>query len=196
MLCIVVFRWYSRASFFVRKHSRVCVLNFSYGVHRSPPDLVVRVQFRYSMLAFVVYISAKNTEHLTSTLRGFLPFVLNLFPPYTKCPTAWPDAKAWANVFYVCFACFHTQLVLNMMKSPRNGKPLGALSCVPQYMIYPEFFRQFDFHEIHYYLNEENGWTHDTRRMQRALEESRPYCDPRCLAIVNPANPTGLFTKR
>ncbi|CAN7975614.1 unnamed protein product, partial [Ixodes persulcatus] len=48
------------------------------------------------------------------------------------------------------------------------------------------------FPQILYYLDENNGWAHSISRMQRSLDASRKFCEPRFLFVVNPANPTGI----
>ncbi|KAH7957302.1 hypothetical protein HPB52_017238 [Rhipicephalus sanguineus] len=43
--------------------------------------------------------------------------------------------------------------------------------------------------QVCYYLDEDHGWAHNTDEMQKALDASKSVCVPRCLLLVNPANP-------
>ncbi|XP_049266814.1 alanine aminotransferase 1 [Rhipicephalus sanguineus] len=45
-------------------------------------------------------------------------------------------------------------------------------------------------YEVSYYLDEDQGWAHNTVEMQKALDAAKSRCEPRCFLLVNPANPT------
>ncbi|KAL1414977.1 hypothetical protein MTO96_007064 [Rhipicephalus appendiculatus] len=47
-----------------------------------------------------------------------------------------------------------------------------------------------------YYLDEDCGWAHNIDEMQKALDESKSVCVPRCLLLVNPANPPSTVLSR
>ncbi|XP_077529589.1 alanine aminotransferase 1-like [Haemaphysalis longicornis] len=81
-------------------------------------------------------------------------------------------------------------IVLEALKLQNNGKPPGAITCIPQYMGYTCLLKEHGYYEACYFLDEDNNWAHNTDRMEEALNECRKYSDPRCLILVNPANPT------
>ncbi|CAN7991601.1 unnamed protein product, partial [Ixodes hexagonus] len=100
--------------------------------------------------------------------------------------------QANINDVFVCSGVFHgTTLVMDLLKERKNGKRPGAMTCMPQYMAYFDFFEELGFHKILYHLDESNGWAHDISKMQRSLDASLKFCDPRFLLVANPANPTG-----
>ncbi|XP_037513756.1 alanine aminotransferase 2 isoform X2 [Rhipicephalus sanguineus] len=79
--------------------------------------------------------------------------------------------------------------ILEVLKRRHNGTTPGFLTCVPTYMGYFTLLRQYGYHEVCYYLDEDHGWAHNTDEMQKALDASKSVCVPRCLLLVNPANP-------
>ena len=48
--------------------------------------------------------------------------------------------------------------------------------------------------QIPYYLDEDNKWGLDIDELQRALDKARNECIPRGLVVINPGNPTGMYT--
>ncbi|CAN7980662.1 unnamed protein product [Ixodes pacificus] len=99
--------------------------------------------------------------------------------------------QANINDIFICSGVFHgATLVMDVLKECINGKPPGAMTCMPQYVAFHHFFDEFGFHKILYYLDENDGWAHSISRMQRSLDASRKFCEPRFLFVVNPANPT------
>lgn len=45
-------------------------------------------------------------------------------------------------------------------------------------------------------LDEAKYWAHSIPTMQKSLDESREFCEPRCIAFVSPSNPTGKHFTR
>lgn len=46
------------------------------------------------------------------------------------------------------------------------------------------------------YADEDKEWSLDINELKRSLNEARPHCVPRVLAVINPGNPTGSVLTR
>ncbi|GBN97873.1 Alanine aminotransferase 2-like, partial [Araneus ventricosus] len=81
--------------------------------------------------------------------------------------------------------------VFSMLNYIRNGKPPGIMVTIPQYPLYSSSIAECGMHQINYYLDEDNDWALNIAEMKKCLNESRTYCEPRALVVINPGNPTG-----
>lgn len=87
-------------------------------------------------------------------------------------------------------------IILQVLKRRLNGRPPGALTCVPQFLRFYTLLKRYGYHEMGYYLDEDRGWAHNVDEMQKALNESKSVCVPRCLLLINPSNPPGTVLSR
>ncbi|XP_075744477.1 alanine aminotransferase 2-like isoform X2 [Rhipicephalus microplus] len=87
-------------------------------------------------------------------------------------------------------------IILDVLKRRHNGTTPGFVTCFPTYMGYFTIIRQYGYHEVVYYLDEDHGWAHNIDEMQKALDDSKSVCVPRCLLLVNPANPPSHGVRR
>ncbi|XP_035214063.1 alanine aminotransferase 2-like isoform X1 [Stegodyphus dumicola] len=62
---------------------------------------------------------------------------------------------------------------------------------IPQYPLFSSTVTEYGMYQINYYLNEEKQWAVDIEELQRAINLSKPYCEPKILVIINPGNPVG-----
>ncbi|KAL9976103.1 hypothetical protein ACROYT_G013353 [Oculina patagonica] len=89
-----------------------------------------------------------------------------------------------ATVIQICLASFET--------SSHDGKNrAGVMIPIPAFPQYIARIIEYNFHQISYYLDEENNWNLNISEMKRALDEARLHCAPRGLVLTNPGNPTG-----
>lgn len=86
--------------------------------------------------------------------------------------------------------------VLKLFNEHIDGKPSGVMIPIPQYPLYSATLAEFGLAQIGYYLNEENRWALDICELERALAECKKTCNPRCLVVINPGNPTGQVLSR
>ncbi|XP_037509996.1 alanine aminotransferase 2 [Rhipicephalus sanguineus] len=101
-------------------------------------------------------------------------------------------AKIW-----ITNGVFHgVSVILDVLRRRPNGKPPGALTCVPQYMSYFDMLHDKGYYEAYYYLDEDRNWTHNLRWMRETLDSSRKHCTPRLLLLVNPSNPPGTVLSK
>lgn len=101
-----------------------------------------------------------------------------------------------ANV-WITNGVFHgVSIMLDVLRRRTNGKPPGALTCVPQYMSYFDMLHDKGYYEAYYYLDEDRKWAHNVTRMQETLASSRKHCTPRLLLLVNPSNPPGAVLSK
>nr|XP_012138825.1 PREDICTED: alanine aminotransferase 2 isoform X2 [Megachile rotundata] len=85
---------------------------------------------------------------------------------------------------------------LKLFNEKLDGKASGVMIPIPQYPLYSATLTEFGLCQIGYYLDEENKWALNISELQRALDESRKYCNPRVLVVINPGNPTGQVLTR
>jgi len=73
----------------------------------------------------------------------------------------------------------------------RNEKD-GILIPIPQYPLYSASIPLFYGTPVHYYLEEEKGWTLSLSHLEEVVEKARKDgITPRALVCINPGNPTG-----
>ncbi|KAG0414686.1 hypothetical protein HPB47_008133 [Ixodes persulcatus] len=57
--------------------------------------------------------------------------------------------QANMNDVFLCSGVFHgATLVMNVLKECMNGKPPGAMTCMPQYVAFHHFFDEFGFQKV------------------------------------------------
>ncbi|EEC03757.1 alanine aminotransferase, putative [Ixodes scapularis] len=102
--------------------------------------------------------------------------------------------QANMNDVFICSGVFHGATVrtlsghLNLIETLDNDTSSSVEEALVEMLLYLFFFPP----QILYYLDENNGWAHSISRMQRSLDASRKFCEPRFLFVVNPGNPTGI----
>ncbi|XP_020603210.1 alanine aminotransferase 2-like isoform X1 [Orbicella faveolata] len=80
----------------------------------------------------------------------------------------------------------------SLKTSSHDGKGrAGLMVPIPVFPQYTARIVEYNFHQINYYLDEENNWSLNINELKRALEEAKPLCKPRGLVLINPGNPTG-----
>jgi len=63
---------------------------------------------------------------------------------------------------------------------------------IPQYPLYSASIPLFYGHPLHYYLEEEKGWTLSMSHLEQVVDKARKDgITPRALVCINPGNPTG-----
>ncbi|EEC07512.1 alanine aminotransferase, putative [Ixodes scapularis] len=66
--------------------------------------------------------------------------------------------QANINDIFICSGVFHgATLVMNVLKECINGKPPGAMTCMPQYVAFHHFFDEFGFHKQSPWRREAKG---------------------------------------
>ncbi|KAG1149707.1 hypothetical protein G6F37_000988 [Rhizopus arrhizus] len=68
----------------------------------------------------------------------------------------------------------------------------GIMIPIPQYPLYSATLSLVDAKPVPYYLDEQNNWGLDRKRLEKSVKEARDQnVDVRALVIINPGNPTG-----
>ncbi|KFM78584.1 Alanine aminotransferase 2-like protein, partial [Stegodyphus mimosarum] len=83
---------------------------------------------------------------------------------------------------------FFQQVVLSLFNNSATTKPPGVMIPIPQYPLFSSTVAEYGMYQISYYLNEEKQWALDVEELQRAINLSKPYCEPKVLVIINPGN--------
>jgi len=73
-----------------------------------------------------------------------------------------------------------------------SGPEHGCMVPIPQYPLYSGSVSLLNGSLLGYGLDEENDWAMDFEKMDKVANEARAKgVQPRCLAVINPGNPTG-----
>ncbi|CAF1292350.1 unnamed protein product [Rotaria sordida] len=86
--------------------------------------------------------------------------------------------------------------VLKLIMNNDLKKPSGVMTPIPQFPLYSATLSEYGAYEIEYYLDEDNNWALNTEELERALNNERDICVPRCIVVINPGNPTGQVLSR
>ncbi|CAL4123543.1 unnamed protein product, partial [Meganyctiphanes norvegica] len=97
----------------------------------------------------------------------------------------------WENIILCAGASEGIRGLMKLLISVNGGPKPGVMIPIPQYPLYSATIAEFDLHQVGYYLDEDNHWGMDAKELKRALEESKKECQPKCLVVINPGNPTG-----
>ncbi|KAB0796933.1 hypothetical protein PPYR_10994 [Photinus pyralis] len=102
----------------------------------------------------------------------------------------------WQNILLCGGASDGIKNFLKLFICTVNGKPPGVMIPIPQYPLYSASLAEMGITQIGYYLNEAKNWALDGAELERALEENKKCCIPKCIVVINPGNPTGqVLTK-
>ncbi|HOX11561.1 MAG TPA: aminotransferase class I/II-fold pyridoxal phosphate-dependent enzyme, partial [Spirochaetales bacterium] len=72
------------------------------------------------------------------------------------------------------------------------GPEDGIMIPIPQYPLYSATITLYEGKQVHYYLDEENGWKLNRSMLEESLAEARRYgVRVRAISVINPGNPTG-----
>ncbi|XP_075225724.1 alanine aminotransferase 2-like [Lycorma delicatula] len=100
------------------------------------------------------------------------------------------------NIFITDGASPIVRLVLSLFCHEVGGKPSGVLIPIPNYPLYSASLTQLGLYPAGYYLDEEKNWGLNIKQLKKHLEESKCYCTPRAIVVINPGNPTGQVLTR
>lgn len=100
------------------------------------------------------------------------------------------------NIFLSSGATDALRVVLYLFNNCTSGKPPGVMIPMPQYPLFSSTVHEYGMYQINYYLDEENQWALDVDELRKAIKESRPFCNPKVLVIINPGNPSGFVLSR
>lgn len=77
-----------------------------------------------------------------------------------------------------------------------RGPQTGVLIPIPQYPLYTASLALNNSHALPYYLDEESGWSTNTKEIEEVVNESIDKgIKPTVLVVINPGNPTGAVLK-
>ncbi len=81
------------------------------------------------------------------------------------------------------------QAVLRMLiAGPRDG----IMIPIPQYPLYSATITLYEGRQVHYYLDEENGWKLNRSLLEESIREARRNgVNVKAISVINPGNPTG-----
>ncbi|GIY94848.1 alanine aminotransferase 2 [Caerostris extrusa] len=102
----------------------------------------------------------------------------------------------YGDIFLSNGATDALRIVLYLFSNSTDGKPTGVMVPIPQYPLFSSTVTEYGMYQISYYLNEEKQWALDVKELQRAIDESKAYCEPKVLVIINPGNPSGFVMSR
>lgn len=102
----------------------------------------------------------------------------------------------YEDIFLSSGATDAVRVILFLLNCSTSEKPPGVMIPIPQYPLFSSTVAEYGMYQISYYLNEEKQWALDVEELRRAINESRDYCDPRALVIINPGNPSGFVLSR
>ncbi len=72
------------------------------------------------------------------------------------------------------------------------GPEDGIMIPIPQYPLYSATITLYEGKQVHYYLDEENGWKLNRSMLEESLAEARRYgVRVKAISVINPGNPTG-----
>lgn len=84
--------------------------------------------------------------------------------------------------------------MLKLLVSGGGCDRTGVMIPIPQYPLYSAALADLGAVQISYYLDEDRCWSLDVKELRRALHAAKEHCSPRVLCIINPGNPTGVFS--
>ncbi|XP_035226251.1 alanine aminotransferase 2-like isoform X1 [Stegodyphus dumicola] len=99
---------------------------------------------------------------------------------------------SYEDIFLSNGATDAIRVVLSLFNNSATTKPPGVMIPIPQYPLFSSTVAEYGMYQISYYLNEEKQWALDVEELQRAINLSKPYCEPKVLVIINPGNPSGF----
>ncbi|KAK9869462.1 hypothetical protein WA026_003217 [Henosepilachna vigintioctopunctata] len=102
----------------------------------------------------------------------------------------------WTNIILGNGATSCIKSILHLLQCEVNSKRSGVMIPVPQYPLYQAALKEFNLHQINYYLDESSNWSLEVTELDRALLESKKVSYPRAIVIINPGNPTGQVLTR
>ncbi|KAK3592195.1 hypothetical protein CHS0354_010433 [Potamilus streckersoni] len=103
----------------------------------------------------------------------------------------------YSNIFLCTGASEGIKTILKMLMTGKSGsEQAGIMIPVPQYPLYSATLTEYNAYPIHYYLDEEKGWSLEVSELNRALKDAKGKCIPRAICIINPGNPTGQVLSR
>ncbi|XP_038652415.1 alanine aminotransferase 2-like [Scyliorhinus canicula] len=88
------------------------------------------------------------------------------------------------------------RIIFKLLIDNRSQTKTGIMIPIPNSPLLSECIALSGGAVIPYSLDEEQGWNLDVLELRRALSESRRYCSPKVLCVVNPGNPTGQMLSR
>lgn len=95
------------------------------------------------------------------------------------------------NIFITDGASPVIKHVLSLFCNEKEDKPVGIMLPIPLYPLYTAVMTELELYPVNYFLDEDKDWGLDMKEIQRALDESKPYCKTRAIVVINPGNPTG-----
>ncbi|KAH3742688.1 alanine transaminase [Pelomyxa schiedti] len=98
------------------------------------------------------------------------------------------------SIFLSDGASSAVKLMLNLLiKDSRSG----VMIPIPQYPLYSASIAAFGGVQVNYYLEESQTWGLNISELNRSYAEATGKgIEVRCLAVINPSNPTGQFLTR
>lgn len=106
-------------------------------------------------------------------------------------------ASDWQNILLTTGASEGAKAMLSFINSgSSDGIPTGVMVPIPQYPLYSATICELGMHLISYYLDEQNEWALDINELNRSLNDSKNYCKPKAIVVINPGNPTGSVLSR
>lgn len=101
----------------------------------------------------------------------------------------------YRNIFLSSGATDALRVMLYLLNTA-SSKPTGVMIPIPQYPLFSSTVAEYGMYQMNYYLDEESEWALDVTELRRAINEARPYCEPRVLVIINPGNPSGFVMSK
>ncbi|KAH3764649.1 alanine aminotransferase 2 [Pelomyxa schiedti] len=153
----------------------------SYGVF--PPDAIARAKRILDACGCPggtgAYSHSKGLPMIREDVAKFIT-------ERDSCGPCDPD-----SIFLSDGASSAVKLMLNLLiKDSRSG----VMIPIPQYPLYSAGIAAFGGAQVNYYLDESHAWGLDIGELNRSFEDAtRKGIDVRCLAVINPSNPTGQF---
>lgn len=72
------------------------------------------------------------------------------------------------------------------------GPEDGIMIPIPQYPLYSATITLYEGKQVHYYLDEENGWKLNRSMLEDSIREARRFgVRVKAISVINPGNPTG-----
>ncbi|XP_033117201.1 alanine aminotransferase 1-like [Anneissia japonica] len=100
------------------------------------------------------------------------------------------------NILLSAGASEGIRCVLKLLVSGEGKTRTGVMIPIPQYPLYSATVAELDAVQVNYYLNEENCWSLEVPELKRSIDEARKHCNPKCIVVINPGNPTGQVLSR
>ncbi|KAI8988935.1 pyridoxal phosphate-dependent transferase [Pilobolus umbonatus] len=93
------------------------------------------------------------------------------------------------HIFLTQGASSGVQTLLSMLTENERS---GIMIPIPQYPLYSASLALYGSKPVHYFLDEETGWSLDVEQLTEIVKKNRADgVDVRALVIINPGNPTG-----